>query len=165
MIRLKKIVTCVLGNGGKRNGRTKGYWSLLHTHLCTCNFLWGKNNCAKILQSDLFIYLILITSAAWFWVCPAVSKSLAPLWSLLLFLPRQQRVYSAKRSCCNVEEWEGGKTAIGKPAAYEQSPPSAVFSLSFKIASCKERTTGTGSCHFYCSHSHFSRGQKTVHQE
>jgi len=54
------------------------------------------------------------------------------------------------RTCCNVEEWEEGKTAIRKPAAYEQSPPLAVFSVSFKIASCKERTTGMDSCHFYC---------------
>lgn len=81
---------------------------------------------------------------------PALSKSLTPLRSLLLFLPRQQQIYSAKRSCSNVEEGEGVKTAMGKSAAYEQSPPLAVFSLSLKMASCKERTTGTGSCHSYC---------------
>lgn len=43
---------------------------------------------------------------------PVVSKSMALHQSLLLSLSWQQRVYSVRRSCCGVEEWEEGKTAI-----------------------------------------------------
>lgn len=145
MIWLNKIVTCILGNGGKRNDRTKGLWSLLYTHLRTCSFLWGKNNCAKILQADLFVYFILITSAAWFWVCCCKQVPGSSPGSPTFSSQTAASLFSLEK----LLQCAGGKTAIRKPAAYEQSPPSAVF-LSFKIASCKERTTGMGSCHFYC---------------
>lgn len=123
---------------------------------CACSCVWwkkkngGKKKLQKVFKPiNLFISTLSLLQLG-LGSIPAVSKSLTPLRSLLLFLPRQQQVYSAKRSCCNVEEGERGKTAMGKSAAYEQSPPLAVFSLSLKMASCKERTTGMGSCHSYC---------------
>lgn len=78
--------------------------------------------------------------------------------------PRSEVIQPSKALLC------GGvgsrKTAIGKSAAaYEQSPPSAVF-LSLKIASCEERTTAMGSCQFCCLATViFIRRQKTVHRE
>lgn len=119
----------------------------IHTYVHVV-FSGGKTTVQKFFKL-IYLFISSLSLLQLGFGSAAVRKSLAPLRGLLLFLPRQQLVYSVQRSCCNVQEWEGGKTAIGKPAAYEQSPPSAVF-LSFKIASCKERTTGMGSCHFYC---------------
>lgn len=127
---------------GKRNGRTKGHQRLPYIHLDVV-FSGGKESRTKVLQDDLFIsslflHLGLVSGFA-------LSKSLTPLWSLLLFFPDNSESFQQRETTV---VWRSRKE--GKPAAYEQSPPSAVFSLDFKIASCKERTTAMGSCHFYC---------------